>query len=141
VVLIEPMAGAKLSAQPEQRFSMAQESPSDRLLQRRRALSRWENEGGAVCQPSSASDDRELANAPVLSNSALVQLRIRVIALENLVIALLARAPAEQLDLVRELAACISQSPGFSDDRMTVRALDEMLHLLERSAHFRADAA
>ena len=119
---------------------MADESPCDRLLQRRRALSRWENEGGAVCQPSSAADDPELANAPVLSNSALVQLRIRVIALENLVIALLARAPAEQLDLVRELAACISQAPGFSDDRMTARALNEMLRLLERSAHFRIDA-
>lgn len=117
---------------------MADESPSDRLLQRRRALSRWENEGGAVCQPNTASDDRELANAPVLSNSDLVRLRIRVIALENLVIALLARAPVE-LDLVREMAADMTQSPGFADDRMTVRAVDEMLHLLERSAHFRTD--
>ena len=119
---------------------MPDESPSDRLLQRRRALSRWENEGGAVCQPSTASDDRELANAPVLSNSDLVRLRIRVIALENLVIALLARAPVESLNLVREMAADMTQSPGFSDDRMTVRAVDEMLLLLERSAHFRTDA-
>jgi len=119
---------------------MADESPSDRLLQRRRALSRWENEGGAVCQPNTAFDDRELANAPVLSNIDLVRLRIRVIALENLVIALLARAPVQPLDLVREMAADMTRSPGFLDDRMTVRAVDEMLLLLERSGHFRTDA-
>jgi hypothetical protein len=117
----------------------AAESPSDRSLQRSRALSRWENEGGAVCQPHEASDDEELASAPLLTNTELLQLRIRVIALENLVIALLARAPAEQLELVRELAAYISPRPGFTHHPMTIRAASEMLSLLDRSGQFRSD--
>ena len=49
---------------------------------------------------------------PDLTNAELVQLRIRVIALENLVIALLAEASDRQLDLAREMAAYISPRPG-----------------------------
>ena len=120
-------------------MTMAAESPSDRSLQRSRALSRWENEGGAVCQPREASDDEELASAPLLTNTEVLQLRIRVIALENLMIALLARAPAEQLELVRELAAYISPRPGFTHHPMTIRAANEMLRLLERSEQLRSD--
>ena len=120
-------------------MTIAAESPSDRSLQRSRALSRWENEGGAVCQPREASDDEELASAPLLTNTEVLQLRIRVIALENLMIALLARAPAEQLELVRELAAYISPRPGFTLHPMTIRAANEMLCLLERSGQFRSD--
>ena len=120
-------------------MTMAAESPSDRTLQRSRALSRWENEGGAVCQPREASDDEALASAPLLTNTELLQLRIRVIALENLMIALLARAPAEQLDLVRELAVHISPRPRFTHHPMTVRAAGEMLSLLQRSGPFRSD--
>ena len=49
------------------------------------------------------SDQNVADGAP--SNAELVQLRIRVIALENLVIALLAEASDRQLDLAREMAA------------------------------------
>ena len=57
---------------------------------RQRALSRWDNEGGAGPlgpQESVSSNEHEI---PELTNTELVQLRIRVIALENLVITLLA---------------------------------------------------
>jgi hypothetical protein len=67
----------------------------------------------------------------------LVQLRIRVIALENVVIALLAEAPDPQLDLVREMAAYISPRPGFTQHPLTVHAAAEMIHLVERALHFR----
>jgi hypothetical protein len=59
---------------------------------RQRALSRWENEGGATLDR--AQDDLihgdVVSEVPELTNAELVQLRIRVIALENLMIALLA---------------------------------------------------
>ncbi len=79
-----------------------------------------------------------MSAVPLLSNTEVVQLRIRVIALENLMIALLARAPAEQLDLVREMAAYISPRPGHAQHPMTIHAAAQMLSLLDRSGHFRS---
>ena len=106
---------------------------------RLRALSRWDNEGGAI--PRGIEGGLILSDAlsevPVLSNAELVQLRIRVIALENVVIALLAKAPDRQLDLVREMAAYISPRPGFTQHPLTVHAAAEMIHLVERALHFR----
>ncbi len=72
-----------------------------------------------------------------MTNSELVQLRVRVIALENLVISLLAQSPERQLDLVREMAAYISPRPGFTPHHLTIRAAAEMIHLVERAGHFR----
>lgn len=60
--------------------------------QRGRALSRWDNEGGAG--PNGPQKSLTLAgkqsDVSPLTDVEIVQLRIRVIALENLVIALLA---------------------------------------------------
>jgi hypothetical protein len=119
---------------------MADEALSDRSWERRLALSRWENEGGSARLPANEANDAEdeLAAAPVLTNTELVQLRIRVIALENLVISLLARASIEQPALVREMAAYISPRPGFTQHPLTIRAAEQMLCMLERSSHFRA---
>jgi hypothetical protein len=105
---------------------------------RHRALSRWDNEGGATLGAhqsiTSASVQSEV---PPLCNAELVQLRVRVIALENLVISLLAQSSDRQLDLVREMAAYISPRPGFTPHRLTIRAAAEMIHLVERAGHFR----
>jgi hypothetical protein len=108
---------------------------------RHRALSRWDNEGGATFGGdqegiSSAATQPEV---PPLTDSELVQLRIRVIALENLVISLLAKSSDRQLDLVREMAAYISPRPGFTPHRLTIRAAAEMIHLVERAGHFRSE--
>ena len=62
-----------------------------------------------------------------------------MIALENLVISLLARASREQIDLVREMAEYISPRPGFTQHAMTIRAADQMRGMLERAGHFRPD--
>ena len=83
----------------------------DPSQQRQMALSRWDNEGGAGPRgpqkgPFSAEARCEV---PELTNAELVQLRVRVIALENLVISLLAEASDRQLDLIREMAAFIPQ--------------------------------
>ena len=104
-----------------------------------RALSRWDNEGGATLgghreDMSSASAQSEV---PALTNSELMQLRVRVIALENLVICLLAQSFDRQLDLVHEMAAYISPRPGFTPHHLTIRAAAEMMHMAERARHFR----
>ena len=92
------------------------------------APSPWENDrpgGGGDC--GGASD-----GVPPLSNAELVQLQIRVIALENLVVALLARAPDEQLELVRDIAASIFPRPSV-EHRLTMHATAQMEHLAQRS--------
>ncbi|MDQ2734995.1 MAG: hypothetical protein M3Y55_08415 [Pseudomonadota bacterium] len=107
--------------------------------QRWLALSRWENEGGAWRHGRSqrvAPGDAEAAT-PVLCDAELVQMKIRIIALENLVIALLADAPQHQLELVRDMAAYISPRPGFTAHPLTLRAAAEMVGVIERAGHFR----
>ena len=76
---------------------------------------------------------------PVPASTAveLAQLRIRVIALENLVISLLAQTSDRQLDLARQMASYISPRPGFTHHRPTIRAAAHMVHLAERADHFR----
>ena len=99
-----------------------------------RAVGRWENEGGSLTgldqhrQPTVVGDigDAEAAN-----------LRVRLIALENLVVALLAGAPGSQLDLAREMAAYISPRPGATPHRLTVEAARNMLAVVGRAAHYR----
>jgi len=60
------------------------------FVQSQAALSRWDNEGG------SAPPVEAYAGVPELTNAELVHLRIRVIALENLIITLLAEGPDRQ---------------------------------------------
>lgn len=111
----------------------------DSSQQRQSALSRWDNEGGAGPSPQeSLVSDETQSDIPELTNAELVQLRIRVIALENLVIALLAQASERQVDLAREMAAYISPRPGFTHHPLTLHAATQMIDLLGRAGHFRA---
>lgn len=87
------------------------------------ALSQWEGESEGTAEPG---------GVPPLSNAELVQLQIRVIALENLVVALLADAPPQQLELVRDIAASIFPRPGV-EHRLTSQATAQMEHLAQRS--------
>src|SRR5438477_12772220 len=99
---------------------------------RQMALSRWDNEGGAGPQgPQGGMLSAEMeSEVPELTNTELVQLRVRVIALENLVITLLAQASDRQLDFAREMAAYISPRPGFTQHPLTVRAAAQMIDLI-----------
>jgi hypothetical protein len=103
------------------------------------ALSRWDNEGGAgPCGPQEGQISPEAqSEVPELTNAELVRLRVRVIALENLVISLLAEAPDRQLDLAREMAAFISPRPGFTHHPLTIHAAAQMIDLVDRAGHFR----
>ncbi len=75
---------------------------------------------------------------PLSTLTEMAQLRVRVVALENLVIALLAQAPERQLLLAREVAVHISPRPGFTRHRLTLHAADEMLSLVNRARCFRS---
>lgn len=65
---------------------------------------------------------------------------MRVIALENLVIALLADATEAQTRLALEMGNFISPRPGRTPHRPTLRAAEAMRSLLERADRFRPGA-
>ena len=111
----------------------------DAFQLRQMALSRWDNEGGAgSCGSQGGSiPNAPLADGPPLTNTELVQLRVRVIALENLMIAMLAQASDRQVNLVREMATYISPRPGFTHHPLTIQAAADMIQLVERASHFR----
>jgi hypothetical protein len=111
-------------------------SEEERTRLRVIALSRWENEGGAG-RPHQLPDDAT-PDAPPMNNAELVQLRIRVIALENIVIAMLAQAQPRQHTLVREMAVYISPRPGFCPHPLTIHAANEMRSLVDRADRFRS---
>ena len=103
---------------------------------RRRSLSRWDNEGGAIS--SAPKLQKRNGEAHTLTNAEVVQLRIRVIALENLMIAVLAEGSDRQRDLARQMAEFILPRPGFTQHPLTIRAADHMTDLVERAVNFEA---
>ena len=111
----------------------------DPSQQRHLALSTWDNEGGAgSLRPQEGLISGEVqSQVPELTNAELVQLRIRVIALENIVISLLAEASDTQLNLARKMAAFISPRPGFTHHPLTIHAATKMIDLVDRAGQFR----
>ena len=108
------------------------------VQERRRALSRWDNEGGAGTdgpQKSQTPENRGSGDPPI-TDVEIVQLRVRVIALENLVIALLAHSSDHVQLTAREMADYILPKPGATQHRLTTHAATHMIDLLERSNHF-----
>ena len=107
------------------------------------ALARWDSEGGAGPPgPDSGSGFREpKVDSPPLTAAELVQLQVRVIALENLVISLLAQADGRQLEAIREMAAYILPRLGFTPHRLTIHAAAEMISLVDRTDRFRGRQA
>lgn len=102
----------------------------------RSALSRWDGEGGAL-RP--ATRDVGLSDGPALTNTEIVQLRVRVIALENLVIGMLAESSRAQRASARDMACHIAPRPGFTRHPMTLRAAAQILHCVERAELFSAE--
>ena len=102
-------------------------------MQRQEALLRWDSEGGAA----GPAIDEQQTSTPDMSNADIVVLRVRVIALENLLISLLATASEQQLELAREMAGYILPRPGFTQHPLTIHAAAHMVDLVERSSRFR----
>ena len=101
------------------------------------ARSRRKVDPVALSEPGELAFGEKGSDDPPLGDAELVQLHIRVIALENLVIAILANGSDRQLELAREMAAYISPRPGFTPHRLTLGAAEEMNSLVERAARFR----
>lgn len=113
--------------------------PSD-SPQRPRVPSTRDNEGGVGPygpQIAPASVEDRIA-VPENGPAELGALHIRVIALENLVISLLAEASDRQLELAREMALYISPRPGFTHHPLTTQAAAHMMDLVERASRFRS---
>ena len=108
-------------------MSRQSSNSDDDAKQRHRALSRWDNEGWA-------GPDGDQIPVPEITNSELVLLRVRVIALENLIISLLAAASDQQLALAREMAGYISPRTNIPHHPLTTRAATHMIDLVELAA-------
>lgn len=61
-----------------------------------------------------------------------MQLQVRVVAFENLLIMLLAEGSDRQLELAREMAAYISPRPGFAHHPLMTHAAAHMVDLVDR---------
>jgi hypothetical protein len=77
---------------------------------------------------------------PAISDAQMDLLHIRVIALENLVIALLATASGRQSDLAGAMARAIEPRIGAAPHPLAIRAAARMIDLIVRSAPFRSGA-
>jgi hypothetical protein len=118
--------------------SQSPDPPNDLVL-RQRALARWESEGGKTLPLDSARvESAEQTQIPEMTNAEIVALRVRVIALENVLISLLATASDHQLKLIREMADYISPRPGFTPHPLTIHAAEHMVDLVDRSTRFRS---
>ena len=95
-------------------------------------LSTWDDEGA-----EKSHDAEAFSSPPELTNAELVHLRVRVIALENLVIALLTQGSDQQLAVAREMAAYISPRPGFTQHPLTIHAAAQMNDCVDRAERFR----
>lgn len=113
---------------------MPHSNPPDNVAdQRLTALSRWENEGGKPCAvvrdaPADTSD---------MTNAEIVLLRVRVISLENLLIAVLSEGTDRQMQAARDMAAVIAPRTGVTRHSLTIRASQHMNDLVDRAVHMR----
>ena len=115
---------------------------SDRERLREMAFSRWDNEGGAGEGGREHHASTKIqSETPSLTNAELVQMQIRVIALENLLVVLLTETSGKQLDLAREMAAYISPRPGYTPHHLTIRAAARMVSLIDAAEHLRERSA
>ncbi len=100
-----------------------------------RALSRWDNEGGA------GDDGPQVDTAIDLPTTALerevVALRIRVIALENIAVALLAAGSAGQQQVAQGMVRELAPEAG-AQQPITAHAAAHMCDLIDHASSIRA---
>ena len=117
---------------------MEQEFDPLRAKMHERAIGRWENEGGS--RASSTHPEEPPTIIGVVGDAEEVNIRVHLIALENIVVALLAHGPESHLELVREMARYISPRSGTTHHRLTVEAARNMLAIVDRAGSYREKA-
>ncbi len=115
------------------------ERPPSRDEIHRRAIRRWENEGGAVSGSLHEVPDgaKHATVVGKIGDAEAGNIRVRLIAIENILVALLADAADDRLALIREMAEFISPRPGTTPHRLTIEAARNMLAIVERAEHYR----
>ena len=73
-----------------------------------------------------------------MSNTEMVHLRIRVIALENLLTAVLAEGSERQIAVAKAIAEYISPRPTSTQHPLTIQAGNHMSNIVERAVHYRS---
>ena len=101
------------------------------------ALLRSGNKEGARAQrpPSDYFMQLEIRQS---MDTELEHLRIRMIAMENLLITLLAKSSDRPRELDREMTIHTFPSPDFTQLPRPLGAAAQMVHLVERAGHFRS---
>ena len=103
-------------------------------LLRQRALSRWDNDGGAEPDVSPSSDlTPGQPPLPSIGEAEVQALHVRVIALENLVVGLIMAASDQERESAREMASRIVPRPGVTRHPLTIHAAAHMASLVERA--------
>ena len=107
----------------------------------RRVIGRWENEGGSVriWHRTTPADENPPTVAGEIGDAEAANIRVRLIAIENIIVALLANAPDDRLELIREMADFVSPRPGMTPHRLTIEAARNMLAIVERAEHYRTN--
>jgi hypothetical protein len=100
-----------------------------------KALGRWDDEGGA--EPDGPQLLAPESLAPTVSGppsaAEWAEMHTRVIALETLVVALLATGTDAQRALARDMADLITPRPGATPHHLTAHAAHRMGDLIERA--------
>lgn len=99
------------------------------------ALARWDNEGGALSHPVPVKPPF-VDVVHHLSDQEVVCLRSRVIALENIIVAMLAGGSRDQRAVVHDMALFVRPPLDAVQDRLTMHAADLMDHLADRATLF-----
>ena len=107
----------------------------------RRVIGRWENEGGSVraWHREMPVEEKSITVAGEIGDAETANTRVRLIAIENIIVALLANAPDDRLELIREMADFISPRPGMTPHRLTIEAARNMLAIVDRAEHYRTN--
>lgn len=117
--------GGSVAGEEDPGASLDSATPWPALLARASSLASLSSLAPGVSAAGHAAADLPLTNAE------LVQLQVRVIALENLVMALLAEAGLATLARALERAACIQPRAGATPHHLTLAAAAQMRHLVD----------
>jgi hypothetical protein len=109
--------------------------------QRQRALAGWEvGSGAGPCGPLDLVTRFDAHKSlPDMGKAELLTLHIRVVALENMVLALLAGASKRQIKAARAMPAFIAPRRGATAHPLTILAVGHMTDLLARAHRFEAE--
>lgn len=90
--------------------------------------------------PSALHASEQATVAGEIGDAEAGNLKVRLVAIENILVALLASASEEQLELVREMANYILPRPGTTPHRITIEAARNILAIVERAEHHRGSS-